>query len=497
MKTGGSLALSACLVLASQTNAATNDSVLVASSEDRLRIDAGADFRIRQEIMDNLPGLPGGGPYAMTTTDRVKFRNQIRMRPRVWLAAECGPFRLYARLADEFREYPTLNTPRTERMYNFPDEVFLDNLYLDGSGLEVKWLRPIGIEKVDFRVGRQDLFERGHSIYGLDRIIVEGTPTDGSRSFYSDMVRTTLHFDETRRLDAFCLYDSGVSDIRWGTRESRGRSLNCLNMMDSNDLDEWGAGLIYSQEAFGGVLPFKLYSIFKRTTGHTKSSSSAGETWVSPKEITTLGVWMEPWLLENVWSLELEAAKQLGRIVEGNREAGGCMAYAELKYRPPLVKSFKPVLSTSVTYYSGDKHRTGDDDSDTAWDPMWARYTQDSEMLVYGSLYENCYWSNMISAKAKLAMTFGPHHGMYLYSGPMFAAVQDDLGTRDGDGSLFKGLLTAARYDFPIRLAPKGATGFDRIEVVAHVVGEIFNPGGYFESQKPAYFFRWQVDFRF
>ena len=34
-------------------------------------------------------------------------------------------------------------------------------------------------------------------------------------------------------------------------------------------------------------------------------------------------------------------------------------------------------------------------------------------------------------------------------------------------------------------------------EVFAHFVGEIFNPGGYFESQKPAYFFRWQVDFKF
>lgn len=164
----------------------------------------------------------------------------------------------------------------------------------------MEWLRLFGVEKVDFRIGRQDLMERGHSIYGLDRIIVEGTPTDGSRSFYSDMVRTTLHFDDAKRLDVFGLYDSGFCDIRWGTPESRGRSLNCLNMTDSNDLDEWGAGLVYSQEAFGGALPFKLYSVFKRTTGHTKTSASAGKARVSPKEITTLGVWMDPWLVEDV-----------------------------------------------------------------------------------------------------------------------------------------------------------------------------------------------------
>ena len=496
MRTMKFLVLSACSALLAGRTDAASENLGLSGDDTRWVIDAGADFRIRQEIMDNLPGLPGGGPYAMTATERVKFRNQIRMRPRAWLSFGSGPFRLYTRLADEFREYPTVNTPRKERKYNFPDEVFLDNLYLDGSGLEIEWLRPLGIEKVDFRIGRQDLMERGHSIYGLDRIIVEGTPTDGSRSFYSDMIRTTLHFDDAKRLDVFGLYNSGFSDIRWGTPESRGRSLNCLNMTDSNDLDEWGAGLIYSQEAFGGALPFKLYSIFKCSTGHTKTSSTAGDTFVSSKEITTLGVWMEPWLFDDVWSLEIEAAKQLGRIVSGNREAGGCMAHVELKYRP-LFKSFKPVLSTAVTYYSGDKHRTGDDDSDTAWDPMWARYTQDSEMLVYGTLYENCYWSNMIYAKAKLSVSFGSHHGMYLYSGPMFAAVQDDQGGRDGGGSLYKGLLTAMRYDFPIRLAPKGATGFDRIEVFTHLVGEIFNPGGYFDSERPAYFVRWQVDFKF
>ena len=71
MKTGGALALLACLALTGRIGAATNDSVFVAYAEDSWRIDAGADFRIRQEIMDNLPGLPGGGPYAMTTTDRV------------------------------------------------------------------------------------------------------------------------------------------------------------------------------------------------------------------------------------------------------------------------------------------------------------------------------------------------------------------------------------------------------------------------------------------
>jgi hypothetical protein len=119
-------------------------------------------------------------------------------------------------------------------------------------------------------------------------------------------------------------------------------------------------------------------------------------------------------------------------------------------------------------------------------------------MLVYGALYGNCWWSNMIYTKLKLTMDFGPRHGMYVYTGPMHTAVQDNLGHADGSGrSMFKGWLSAARYDFPIRLAPKGASGFDRFEVFAHFVAETFNPGDYFDSTKPAYFFRWQIDFRF
>ena len=37
----------------------------------------------------------------------------------------------------------------------------------------------------------------------------------------------------------------------------------------------------------------------------------------------------------------------------------------------------------------------------------------------------------------------------------------------------------------------------ERFEVVGHVLAEFFNPGDYFETDKPAFFFRWQVEFKF
>ena len=79
----------------------------------------------------------------------------------------------------------------------------------------------------------------------------------------------------------------------------------------------------------------------------------------------------------------------------------------------------------------------------------------------------------------------------------MFAAVQDNLGSADRSGdSKYKGWLTAARYDFPIPLSSKGASGIDRFEIFGHIIAESFLPGDYYDSSKPAYFIRWGSKFQ-
>ena len=49
---------------------------------------AGADLRIRQELMENVPGLPNGGVLAPVR--RGKFTNHMRFRPRVWGEVQFG-----------------------------------------------------------------------------------------------------------------------------------------------------------------------------------------------------------------------------------------------------------------------------------------------------------------------------------------------------------------------------------------------------------------------
>ena len=101
-----------------------------AEAEESDMFDFGADLRIRQELMDNVPGLPGGG--LLPRAPRSGYRNHVRFRPRVW--GEFTPdenWRLYLRVADEFR----WNVRPKSHKTTFPDEAVIDNLFLEAKDL--------------------------------------------------------------------------------------------------------------------------------------------------------------------------------------------------------------------------------------------------------------------------------------------------------------------------------------------------------------------------
>jgi len=457
---------------------------IVRAETNSVAVDAGADLRVRQEIMHNITGLPGASGAMMPRTYR-KDVNHIRFRPRVWASASWDKFTLYGRLVNEFREHIVKNgVPRKYRAYNFPDELALDDLYLDGSGLFDGFF--------DFRIGRQDMFEKGHSVFGLDRILFDGSPYVGSRSCYADMIKFTFHTTDTSKLDAFALYDNGRNIFRYGNRNSRGRPMNAIHPADSPDMDEWGGGLVWHDSLCDKSLPYRVYAIHKRNEDYY----TAGRRHMPDKQLTTVGLNVIPEVTDNL-SFELDYAEQFGTL--GDRQAGGRMGYAAVDFhRSRTAQGLRPYTRLSVYYMSGDRHRGGDDDNDTGWDPLWGRWPQDSELFQYGTLYGLGYWSNMTYPKLTLGMDIGPHHRLMAYTGPIFAAAQDHAGHADGSGeSMFKGELSVIRYDFPILLAPKNARGVDRFEIFGHVMAELFNPGDYYDSSRPAWFLRWELMFVF
>lgn len=436
-----------------------------------LAFDAGADLRIREELMENVPGLPGGG--VLNPARRGKFTNHMRFRPRVWGefkfgSESIGNFRVYTRLTDEFRWCPE----PYKNNYTFPDEVILDNLFLEGKGLFDGFL--------DFTVGRQDIY----GLYGLDHVFIDGTPGDGSRTVYSDVVRTCLHVTEESTLDLFAIYNFDDSDVRWGTDRGKHRSLTGLGGGAEPEMDDWGFGAVWGSN-FGKALPYQLFVMQKNTDRFYRGDVKHQRT---QREL--MGAKVMPQLDEE-WSLQFEGMGQVGANGCGDM-LSGWSTYAGVNWKSASAGVIRPFGRFGYHFMSGDDDAADEDGGHSAWDPMWARGVNDSEMFLYGTHYGAGWWSNMHYLKLTGGIDLGAHHAITCSCGPMFAAAQDGLGGGDG---LFKGFLCQARYDFPIWTADKSKG--ERFEVFGHFLAEFFNPGDYFETDKPGWFVRWQVDFKF
>ena len=435
-----------------------------ADSPKTLHWNAGGDFRVRQEIYDRLPGAGG---------NISKYNNYFRMRGRLFGEVKNEDFKLYVRVVDEFREY--VDAPY-EKYGKTPGELVLDNLYLDLNNLF--W------DRVDLRVGRQDL------AYGAGRVILEGTPMDGSRSFFSDAVRATLKFDEKNTLDIFGLYNSAKT-FSWGDPNAFGGGnhlpMNCIEPW-SEGMVEWGGGLYFKSKELE-TLPFELYYIYAQKSAYHLLNG----TKMQGRTINTWGARVMPQITDTL-SAEIEAATQYG-VKDSGAIVGGQMGYAGLTYKMPLESEAQPYSTLSVLYMSGDRNRgtgqVGDTESDRSWDPLWARYTFFlSEMYPYRGITGVAYWSNQVYPSLEVGCKWPSKHEVFTSIGPMFVAVKDGIG--GGDGALY-GWFWRARYDFPL------LTGIvkKRGKLLGHVTAELLEPGDYCASDKMGYFVRWEISVAF
>ena len=445
---------------------------LALGAQGAVEFEAGADLRIRQELYQNVPGLPGGG--LLLQAKRSDFTDHIRFRPRIWgemkwTTQDWGAWRIYCRLTDEFRWCPE----PYKNTHTFPDELILDNLFIEGKGLFDGFL--------DLKIGRQDFY----GLYGLDHVFVDGTPGDGSRTTFGDLAGVTLHVTEESKIDLFALYNHDDTDIRWGTDRSKHTSLAGIDPTASPDMDDWGLGAIWGSK-FATWLPYQVF-VMQKNTHEFEDAKGTLHPWTQRELV---GAKFVPQLTDE-WSLQLEGMGQVGCNGEGVT-LSGWSTYAGVNWKSSTESQIKPFGSFGYHFMSGDDDAAEEDGGHSAWDPMWARGVNDSEMFLYGTHYGVAWWSNMHYLKTTLGLDFGRCHRLTGNCGPLFAAAQDGLGGGDG---LFKGFLSQMQYFFPIWLADK--TKGERFEVVGHFLLEFFNPGDYYETKKPAFFFRWQVEFKF
>lgn len=432
--------------------------------------DGGFDFRLREENIDNIPGNAPG------TVGPGGHQDYLRYRPRVWGQLSNEDFGLYTRVVDEWRHYWV---PRNYKNYNWPDEIVLDNLYLD--------IKNVLSERVALRIGRQDL------AYGAGRVIFEGTPGDGSRTLFFDAIKARVKLDDKSWLDVIGIYNNPETDLSVGNVN---HELTQLSGKTKNGLIESGAGIVLNTRDLP-ELPMEAYYFWKHESSWEKSGVSQ-----PGRDVHTVGSRFTPPFGKELEG-DFEAALQLGQTEDDQSILAG-MGYAGLTWKPPITKSAEPYLKGACYYLSGDNNssdypngsRAARNDTYTAWDPIWARYPQLSELyvLAYNSQYGIGYWSNLVWPYLEAGCNIATLHKFSVKTGPMYAAEED---SPTGDNR--RGWLSTARYDFPLIVSSKdaGTKLGRRLTVYGHLQAELFSPGDYYPYESNAYFLRWELDVRF
>jgi hypothetical protein len=410
----------------------------------------GGDFRFRIEGLNHIP------------TDRP-FNAEVyqlfnRDRTRLW--AKYGfteNIDILARLTNEFRFYDTNDGRQDPGTWEFLGEVTPDQFYLDA--------RKLANGLIDTRLGRQDF------VYGTGKILADGTPLDGSRTFFADGAKVTFNF-QGHSLDLLGLYTAQQPQP-------------VINNQDTNliESDQWAAGLYGKYNRFEQV-PFEYYWIYKHENDTATSYKEKGRYVLADANFSTFGFRVMPKFGYGLTG-NLEVATQAG--THGEDDVNGTMVDTSLSFAPPgFLPDYKPLLKIGYWYLSGNE---ADSSSNEGWHPVYGRQPQDNwgELMGYtliGSQYSIFGWSNFSTPFVALEASPIQKSRLILRYSWVGAAEDDGLGGGDGTD---RGGLFFALFTFEIMPQLKG-----------HLWGEWFNPGDYYaDTARDNSFLRLNLEYSF
>jgi len=381
--------------------------------------------RFRFEAWDNAVNLDDAAADGFAYT-----RNRTTLGLR-WLAAK--NVEILGKVTNEFRVYLA---PK-DRAFNW-HELFVDNLY-------VKWTLP---GRVPFTVtaGRQDIN------LGEGFVIADGTPGDGSRSYYFNALRVDAGLVGGHRLTAFA----------HATEESD-RYLPVINARPQALAEQPERALALYYAGTFGKTKLDAYAILKAT--------EANAAWPSAARTSTFGARAVAPLVKRL-VLTAEGAYQGGSSGDAGRSAYGAIAHFDC--------DLAGVLGFLKSFVLGGILLSGDDPATArveGWDPIFSRWPKWSESYIYAFTRESrpSYWSNLASLYAQLDFDLGARSDGHLMIMPMRAGhPQPDLfpgGTDRDRGSLVRG-----RLNYKIS---KHTTG--------RVVWEHFTPGRFYFDGASSY----------
>ena len=392
--------------------------------------------RFRFEAWDNAVSLDD------TAGDGVAYSRNRTTLGLNWRAAK--NFEILVKVTNEFRVYLA---PK-DRAFNW-HELFFDNLY-------VKWTIP-GRLPFTITAGRQDIN------LGEGFVIADGTPGDGSRSYYFNAFRVDADLRKNHKL-IFFLHAQKTTD----------RYLPMINERPQPLAEQPENALAFYYSGAFGKAKIDAYAVRKTTEG-TELFPVAGR-------IDTFGLRAQVPILRPLM-LTAEGAVQTGHCGDAGRAAFGGIAHLDYDIAGAL-----PLLKTVVLggiYLSGDSLGT---EKIEGWDPIFSRWPKWSESFIYTFTRESrlSYWSNLTSLYGSISLDFGSRSDGLLMLQRM-GAIEAQPGVFPGGTGLGRGTLLKGRLNYKIS---KFLTG--------RVIWEHFIPGSFYFPGAASYnWLQFEMIFRY
>ena len=440
----------------------------------KFTFDYGAAFRWRQEVWNNVfdLGVLTTPPVSPLITSE---RNFFRFKTSLWGSVDFDKrFDLYTRITNEAKWYINdfIPIPRTDKQYESnldEDELFFDNLYIDAKNV-------FGLP-VDIRIGRQDFLN-----YGEGFLIMDGTPGDGSRSYYFNAVRASIRFNKNNNLDLIYISDTKTDTylpVLHSARPPYGKVL-------INTSNEEGV-VVYGRSKLSDTFSLEPYYIYKREKAFSTTPSLNLHTLGARAVFTPYG-----------WKLRGELAYQFGEYSNG-RDRTGLGGYFFVGRNFEGVK-MKPEFDIGVIYLSGDKNpaNNGVNDKHEGWDPLFSRWPIWSELFVFTLVPETSkdsatpgYWTNLIMLRTNVKLNFTPSTNLCLWYNYLWATEKTNFTTGPfvpmfSNSGTDRGHLPQIQLNHTFT---KQLSGYALLEY--------FIPGNFYaDSAHNAYFFRWQLQLK-
>lgn len=254
--------------------------------------------------------------------------------------------------------------------------------------LSVKYSN-IGGSPVTMNVGRQEIQDLGHGW-----LIFDGTPLDGSRTHFFDAARLTLNLKESKtKVDVIALDQRAMNDYWIPTIQNLDKQLANENM---RGLVLWGANR--SMDYLG----VDVYGIY--THMDNLNHSQVGYNNGTSGDLFTFGGRLSGTVQEH-FTYRVEGAGQFGEkrdplLRDNYAKAKGLEKRDQLAFgaNGQVSYLFKDSMNTQVRvsyeYCSGDD---GSTKKDEAFDILWGRYPQWSDIMVFssGPEWRNAQYGNL------------------------------------------------------------------------------------------------------